>query len=75
MHCSNCSWQKGMSRTEATFPVELTISSLLERFEGLVMPNQYRQTVMKESEAGFFGEHESPNLHDPYYTVLPYCMI
>ena len=59
MHALCCSWQKGTSQSKATLsieeikPVELTISSLLERFESLVMPNEYRKTVMKESEAGF----------------------
>ena len=32
------------------------------------MPNQYCHL------GDIFGQG-SPNFHDPYYTVLPYCMI
>ena len=40
----------------------------------LAMPNQYCPAVIKDKIEVIFGQ-ESPNLYDPYYTVLPYCMM
>ena len=43
----------------------------------LVMLNQYCQAAMNEKCIWFLGDifgQNSPNLHDSYYTVLPYCI-
>ena len=45
----------------------------LKRFLGLVKPNQYPQSARKQISSWFWGDNfgpKSPNLHDPYTTVL-----
>ena len=45
----------------------------LKTFLGLAMPNQWSQTVRKQISSWFWGDNlgpKSPNLHDPYTTVL-----
>ena len=43
-----------------------------------IVCNQYCEGIMKVLWVWFLINNfwwENPNLHDPYYTVLPYCMI
>ena len=50
----------------------------LKTFLGLAKPNQYSQSARKKISSWFWGNNfgpKSPNLHDPYYIVLPYYMI
>jgi len=50
----------------------------LKTFLRLAIPNQCCKTVVLEMWGWFWGDifgQNTPNLHDPYYTVLLYCMM